>query len=111
MNVSKLPARRIGREKQTKEFDQTVSKHGRTVFEKNRGTDYIRTISRPSIKAREGNEIVIMKNIYLRDGVIRGWKSIRNMLSIIQSRVGRKGLSEESRFRERRDNCGAVWLK
>ena len=112
LNVSKLPARRIGRsrEKQTNEFDQAVSEFGSTIFENNR-RDSIRTVNLPRIKAREGLENVIIKNFNYRDEVIRGWKSRRNMSSIIQSRFGSKGLSEEFSFRERRDSCGAIWLK
>ena len=52
-----------------------------------------------------------MKNLNFRDEVIRRWRSRRNMPSIIQSRVGRKGLSEEFSFRERIDSCGAIWLR
>ena len=109
LNVSKLPARRIGRsrETQTKEFDQAVSEFGSTVFENNR-RDSIRTVSLPRIKAREGLENVIIKNSNFRDEVVRGWRSRRNMPSIIQSRVGSKGLSEEFSFRERRDSYGAI---
>ena len=112
LNVSKLPARRIGRsrETQTKEFDQAVSEFGSTVFENNR-RDSIRTVSLPRIKAREGLENVIIKNSNFRDEIVRGWRSRRNMPSIIQSRVGSKGLSKEFSFRERRDSCGAIWLK
>ena len=112
LNVSKLPARRIGRsrETQTKEFDQAVSEFGSTVFENNR-RDSIRTVNLPRNKAREGMENVIIKNSNFRDEVVRGWRSRRNMPSIIQSRVGSKGLSEEFSFRERRDSCGAIWLK
>ena len=57
LNVSKLPARRIGRsrETQTKEFDQVRSELGSTVFENNR-RDFIRTVSLLRIKAREGME-------------------------------------------------------
>ncbi|ORD92991.1 hypothetical protein ECANGB1_1990 [Enterospora canceri] len=111
LNVSKLPARRIGRsrETQTKEFDQAVSEFGSTVFENNR-RDSIRTVSLPRIKTREGLENVMIKNFNFRDEVVRGWRSRRNMPSIIQSRVGSKGLSEEFSFRERRDSCGAIWL-
>ena len=107
--MSKLPARMIGRsrETQTKEFDQAVSEFGSTIFENNR-RDSIRTVSLPRIKAREGMENFIIKNFNFRDEVIRGW---RNMPIIIQSRVGYKGLSEEFSFRERRDSCGAIWLK
>ena len=109
LNVSKLPARRIGRSRETqmKEFDQAVSEFGSTVFENNR-RDSIRTVSLPRIKAREGLENVIIKNSNFRDEVVRGWRSRRNMPSIIQSRVGSKGLSEEFSFRERRDSCGAI---
>ena len=57
MNVARLPARRIGRnrETQTKEFDQAVSEFRSTVFE-NKKRDSIRTITLPKIKAREGME-------------------------------------------------------
>ena len=84
LNVSKLPANRIGRSRktQTKEFDQAVSELGSTVF-KNSRRDSIRTVSIPRIKAREGMEIVIMKNFYNREVVVRGWRSKRNMPSII----------------------------
>ena len=73
MNVSKFPARKIGRSRETqkKEFDQAGSKLGGTVFENNR-RDSIRTISLPRIKAREGMENVLMKNFNSRDEVIRG---------------------------------------
>ena len=54
-------------------------------------------------------ENVIIKNF--RDEVVRGWRSRRNIPSIIQSRIGSKGLSEEFSFREKRDNYRAVWLK
>ena len=47
-------------------------------------------------------ENIIMKNFNFRDEVVRGWKSRRNMTSIVQSRVGSKDLSEEFSFRERR---------
>ena len=112
LNVSKLPARRIGRsrETQTKEFDQAVSELGNIIFENSRRYS-IPTVSLPRIKAREGLENVIMKNFNFRDKVVRGWRSRRNMPSIIQSRVGSKGLSEEFSFRERSDNFGAIWLK
>ena len=61
--MSKLPARRIGRNKKTlaKEFDQVGIKLGSTVSENNR-RDSIRTVSLLRIKAREGMENVIMKN-------------------------------------------------
>ena len=112
LNVSKLPARRIGRnrETQTKEFDKAVSECESTIFLNNR-RDYIRTVSLPRIKAREGLENVIINNFNFRDKVVRGWRSRRNMPSIIQSRVGSKGLSEEFSFREKRDRCVAIWLK
>ena len=87
-----------------------MSEFGSTVFEYNR-RDSIRTVILPRIKAREGQENVIIKNLNFRDEVVRGWRSKRNMPSIIQSRVGRIGLSEEFSFRERRDSCGAIWLK
>ena len=109
--MSKLPARMIGRsrETQTKIFDQAASELGSTIFENNR-RDSIRTVSFPRIKASEGMENVIMKNFNFRDEVVGGW-SRKNMPSIIQSRIGNKGLSEEFSFRERRDSCGAIWLK
>ena len=111
MNVTKLPARRIGRSRktQTKEFDQAESEFGNTDFENRR--DSIRTVSLPRIKAREGLENVIMKYFDFRDEVVRGWRSKSIMPSIIQGRVGSKGLSEDFSFRERRDSCGAIWLK
>ena len=111
LNVSKLLARRIGRsrETQTKEFDQAVIELGSTVFENRR--DSIRTVCLPRIKAREDIENRLIKNSIFRDEVVRGRRSRRNMPSIIQSSVGSKGLSEEFSFRERRDSCGAVWLK
>ena len=109
LNVRKLPARRIGRgrETQTKEFDQAVSEFGSTGFENNR-RDSIRTVILPRIKTKEGYENVIMKNSSFRDEVVRGWESRRNMPSIIQKIVDSKGLSEEFSFRERRDSCGAI---
>ena len=110
MNVSKLPAKRIGisRETQTKEFDQVVSEFGSTVFENNR-RDSIWTVSLPKIKAREGMENVIMENLNFRDEVVRGWRSMRP--SIIQSRVDSKDLSKEFSFRERRNSCETICLK
>ena len=71
-----------------------MSEIGSTVFENNR-RDSIRTVSLPRIKAREGLETVIIKNFNFRDEVVRGSRNRRNMPSIIQSRVGNKGLSEE----------------
>ena len=73
LNVSKFPARRISRsrETQTKEFDQAVSELGSTVFENNRRNS-IRTVSLPRITAREGLENVIIKNFNFRDEVVRG---------------------------------------
>ena len=110
--MSKLSARRIGRsrETQTKEFDQAVSEFGSTVFENNRRNS-IQTVSLPRINPREGLENVIIKNFNFRDVVVRGWRSRTTIPSIIQSRVGSKGLSEEFIFRERRDSSGAIWLK
>ena len=84
LNVSKLPARRIGRSRETQ------SEFGSTVFENNR-RDSIRTVSLPRIKAREGLENVIIKNFNFRDEVVRGWRSGRNIPSIIQSRVDSQG--------------------
>ena len=112
LNVSKLPARRIGRsrERQSKEFDLAVSEFGSRVFENNR-RDSIQTVSLPRIKAREGLENVIIKNINFRDEVVRGWRSRSNIPSIIQSRSCSKGLTEELSFRERKDSCRAIWLK
>ena len=112
LNVSKLQARSIGRSRktQTKDFDQPVSEFGSTDFDNNR-RDSIRTVSLPRIKAREGLKNVILKNFNFNYEVVRGWRSKRNMPSIIQSRVGSKGLSKEFSFRERRDSCGAIWLK
>ena len=106
--MSKLPGRRISRsiETQTKEFDQAMSEFGSTVFENNR-KDSIRTVSLPRIKAIEGLENVMIKNFNFRFEVVRGWRSRRNMPSIIQSRVG----SKEFSFRERKDSCGSIWLK
>ena len=108
LNVSKLPARKISRsrETQTKEFDQAVSEFGSIVFENNR-RDSIRTVSLPRIKTREDLLNVMINNFNFRDEVVRRWRSRRNIPSIIQSRVGSKGLS----FKERRDSCGAIWLK
>ena len=50
LNVSKLPARTIGRSRETKtiEFDQAVSGFGSIIFENNR-RDYICTIILPRI--------------------------------------------------------------
>ena len=79
------------------------------VFDNNT-KDSIRTVSLPRIKSREGLENVIIKNFNFRDEVVRGWRSRRNMPSIIQSRVDSKGLGEEFSFRERKDSCGAIWL-
>ena len=108
----KLPERRIGRsrEKQTKKFDHAGSKLRSTVIENNK-RDSIRTVSFPRINARKGLENVIMKNFYFRDEVVSGWRIKSNMPNIIQSRVGRKGLSEEFSFIERTDSCGAICLK
>ena len=71
--MSKLPARRIGRSReiQTKEFDQARSELLSTDFENSRW-DSIRAVSPPRIKAREGMENVIKKNLYYRDEVDRG---------------------------------------
>ena len=112
LNVSTIPARRIGRNReiQTKEFDQAGSEFGSTVFENN-SRDSIQTVSLPKIKGREGMGSVIIKNYIFRDEVVRGLNSRRNMPSIIQSRVGSNGLSEEFSFREKRDRCGAIWFK
>ena len=112
MNVSKLPARKIdrSRETQTKKFDQAVSEFGSTFFE-NSTRDSIRTVSLPRIKAREGLENVIIKIFNFRDEVVRGFRSRRNMPSIIQRRVGSKALSEEFSLRERRDSCGAILVE
>ena len=112
LNVSKLPARKIGRsrETQTKEFYQEMSEFRSTVFENN-GRDSIQTASLLKIKAREGIGNVIMKIFNFKDEVVRGCRSRKNMPSIIQSRVGSKGLSEEFSFKERRNSCGAIWLK
>ena len=54
LNVSKLPARRIGRSRETKtnEFDQARSKIGSTVFENNRWNS-IQTVSLPIIESSE----------------------------------------------------------
>ena len=104
--MSKLLARSIGKGRET----QSESELGSTVFENNR-RDSIWTVSLPRIKAREGLENVIVQIIYFRDEVVRGWRSRRNMPSIIQSRVGSKDFCEEFSFRERRDRCGAIWLK
>ena len=87
-----------------------MSEFGSTVFENNR-RDSIWTESLLRIKTREGLVNVIIKNFNFRDELVRGWRSRKNMPSIIQSRVGNKGLSEEFSFRERRDSCGAIWLK
>ena len=108
LNMSKLPARRIGRssETQTKELDQAVSEFVSTVFENNR-RDSIRTASVPKIKTRDCLENVMIKNLNFRDEVVRKWRR-RNMSTIIQSRVGSKDLSEEFSFRERRDSCGTM---
>ena len=104
MNVSKFPAKRIcrTRETQTNEFDQAVSEFGSTVFENNR-RESIRTVSLPRIKRRVCLGNVIIKNFNFKDEVVRGWRSRKNIPSIIQSRVGSKGLSKEFSFRERRD--------
>ena len=85
MNVSKLSARRMGRsrETQTKEFDQAVSELGSTVFE-NIKRDSIRTVSLLRIKARETMKNVIRKNFNFEDEIVRGWRSRKNMPSIIQ---------------------------
>ena len=112
MNVSKCPARRIGRSRktQTKEFDHAGNQLGSIALE-NKRWDSIQTVSLPRIKARESMENVIMKHFDFKNEVVRKWRSRRNMPSIIQNRVSIKCLSEEFSFRERRDNCGAVWLK
>ena len=93
--MSKRPERRLGRSRETptKQFDQTGSELGSTVFENNR-RDSIQTVSSPRIKAREGIENVIMKNSYFRNEVVRGWRSRRKMPSIIQNRVDSKGLKQ-----------------
>ena len=101
MNVSKLPARRIGRSRktQTKELCQTVSDFRSTVFENRR--DSIRTVILLRKKAREGLKHVIMKNFKYRDKIVRGWSSRRHMASIFQSRIDSKGLSVEFSFKKR----------
>ena len=73
LNVIKLPARRIGRSRETqmKEFDKAGSELGSIVFENNR-RDSIWTISLLRIKARESLENVIIKNFNFRDEVVRG---------------------------------------
>ena len=110
--MSRLLARKIGRsrETQTKEFNQAGSELRNTVSENNR-RDSICIVSLSTIKARDSMKNVIMKNLNFRNKVVRGWRSRRNMPSIIQSRVDSKGLNEEFSFRERRDSCGAIWLK
>ena len=92
--MSKLPARRIDRSRETyaKKFDQAGSKFGSTVFENNR------SLSR--IKAREGMKNIIMKNLNFMDEIVRWWRSRWNMPSIIKSRVSSKGLSGDFSFRE-----------
>ena len=101
LNVSKLPARSIGWSRDTDErVWQAVSELWRTYF-KNTRRDSIWTVSLPRIKDREDNENVIMNNFLFRDEVVRGWRSRRNIPSIIQSRVGSKCLSKEFCFRER----------
>ena len=87
-----------------------MSELGTTVFENNR-RDFIRNLSHPRIKAREGMENIIMKNFYLKNEVVRGWRSKRNMPSTIQCIVSSKCLSEKFSFRERRDSFRAIWLK
>ena len=112
LNVSKLPGRMISRsrETQTKEFDQAVSEFRNTDFENNT-KDSIRTLSLPRIKISEGLKNDMVKNFNFRDEEVKGWRSRSNMPSIIQSRVGSKGLSKEFRSRERRERCGAIWSK
>ena len=82
--VSKLPASRIGRsrERQTQKFDQAGSDLGGTAFENNR-RDSIQTISFPIMKARGSMINAITKNYDYRDKIVRGWRSRRNMPSII----------------------------
>ena len=67
LHVSKLPARRIGRsrETQTKEFNYKVSEIGSTDFENNM-RDSIRFVSLPRIKVKEGDEKIIMKKIIFK---------------------------------------------
>ena len=105
--MSKLLTRRIGRsrEKQTKVLDQAVNEFRSTVFENNRRNSFRE--SRP--ERALVNVVIKFKNF--NDDVVRGWQNMRNMPSIIQIRVGSKGLSKKFSFRERRDSCGAIWLK
>ena len=86
LNVIKPPARRIyiEVERQTKEFDQTVSEFGSTVFENNR-KDSIRTISLPRKKAREGLENVIIKNLSFGDAVVGGRANSR--ICLVSSKI------------------------
>ena len=112
LKVSKLPARRIGRSRdtETNKFDQAGSEFVSTVLEKHRRNS-IQTVSLPRIKVTDGRENVITKFFNFRDEVIRRWRSRMNIPSIIQSRVWNKDLSEELSFRERRDSCGVICLK
>ena len=91
LNVSKHPAGRIGRsrETKTKEVDQAMSDLGSTVFENNK-REFIRTVILPKIKARESLENVMIKNFNFRNEVVRGWRSRKNMPSVIQIIVGIK---------------------
>ena len=80
LNVSKVPARRIGksRETETKKFEQSEREFGSTVFENNK-RDSVRIVSLPRIKVREGLLNVIIKIFNFKDEVVRGWRSRRNI--------------------------------
>ena len=78
--MSKLPATRIGRsrETQTKELDQAGSKLGSTFFFLDQ-----QEILHPDRKPSENQGQRRREKLYNEEAVVRGWKSRRNMLSII----------------------------
>ena len=63
------------------------------------------------VKAREGIENIIMKNVNDSHSLVREGVSRRNMSRILQTRVSRKSLNKEFSSRNRSDSCGAVRFK
>ena len=102
MKVSKLPARRISRVGIGRKSLTRQGASSEAQFFENSRRNSIRTVSLPRSKAREGMENVIKKNFDFRDKIVIEWRSRRNMPSIIQSRVGSKGLSGEFSLRKRK---------
>ncbi len=54
-------------------FDKAGCKHRSTVSENDR-RDSIRIVGLTRIKAREGKENVIMKNLDIRHNIVTGWR-------------------------------------